>query len=167
MTTLPVIIRNQRPRKWHTIAMRVCIVGCLWSCAVALLFLRGIPGILMLLMGLATFGWFAVGFGVAIYSLFNRPVDKLALGDVLEIWPGKKRFAVRDIQRIELVAGPEEDFGEPDSVGDSQAVQIIARGSRFVYRLRLVLNKMDTARLREWMQEKGMQTFGTDGGRGD
>lgn len=168
MTTVPVIIRNQRPKKWPAIALRVCLMGSLACCAMTLIFqMAGVPGVLTLLMTIPMLGGFAGAFCIAVYSLIVRPVDKLALGDNLEIWPSKKRFTIGDIEGVEFVSRPEEDFGELDTVADSQAVQIIARGRHFVYRLRLVLNKMDTARLREWMHEKGMQAFGTDGGRGD
>jgi hypothetical protein len=168
VTTVPVIIRNQRPRKWPMMAMRVCIVGTVTSCVAAILFpIASARGIFMLLMAIPMFGWFAAGFCIAIYSLINRPVDKLLLGDVLEIWPGKKRFAIENIRRVDFISGPEEDFGELDTVADGQAVQIIARGRNFVSRLRLVLNKLDTGRLREWMTEKGISTNGREGERGD
>jgi hypothetical protein len=168
MTDVPVIIRNQRPRKWPAIAMRACILGTAGSCAAALLIpMASAPWTFFMLMAISMVGTFTAGFCIAVYSVFSPAVDKLVLGDVLEIWPGWVRFAIEDIRQIEFVSGPEEDFGEMGTVSESQTVQIVARRRVSVCRLRVALSSFDLGRLREWMVDKGIATNGMDGRRGD
>jgi hypothetical protein len=163
MTSVPVIIRNQRPRKWPTIAMRIGILCSLIGCAGAVMLrMVNAPYIFTLVMAVPIFGGFAAAFGIALYSVLNRPVDKLLLGNALEIWPGKARYAIAEIQRVEFVTGAEEDYEEEASGEAAHVVEITAGGPNSVRRIVVTLNTRDVIRLGDWLAENKICQTGGD-----
>jgi hypothetical protein len=164
MTSVPVIIRNQRPRKWPTMAMRICILCSVAGCGGAAL-LRAVnaPYIFTLVMAFPIFGGFGAAFAIAVYSVLNRPIDKLLLGDGLEIWPGKTRFAIAEIQRVEFVTSLEEDFDDNASGQSTHVVEITVVASDSVHRIGVTLNTRDVLRLADWLKENRIRGAGANG----
>lgn len=124
--------------------MRVCLLSAGICCLLAILLIKiGVPrqfAVLLLLPALlGVFGaiWFAIDL------LFKRPIDKVLLGDSMQLWPGRTTFASHDVSQIEFAAG-------------GRAARITVRSQWNFRSINLVLDDTDTVRLVDWAKEKGV-----------
>lgn len=143
-TAIPQFIRNRGLRRWPTTVMRVCLLSSGICCLLAILIIKiGVPrhfAVLLLLPALVgVFGaiWFAIDL------LIKRPIEKVLLGESMQLWPSRATYPAHDVSQIEFSA-------------DGHAVQITVR-SQWNFRLiKLVLDARDMGRLAEWAREKGI-----------
>jgi len=156
--TVPYVIRNLRPRRWPTMVMRICIVGSLVSCAVAIVLLKHRAplefAIVLMFSALLAVGG---AFSIACFLLMNRSIDKVLLGEVLETRPKIARYGIDDIQRIEFVSSPEEDYREMDRLAPVRDARIVLRRIQGFRSISLLLSSADASRLREWAKQNGIQ----------
>jgi hypothetical protein len=141
---IPQFIRNRGLRRWPTTVMRVCLLSSGICCLLAIALIKiGVPrhfAVLLLLPALlGVFGaiWFAIDL------LVKRPIEKVLLGESMQLWPSRTTYSVHDVSQIEFV-------------GNSLAAQITVRSQWNYGSINLVLDARDTARLADWAKEKGI-----------
>src|SRR5262245_23998987 len=107
--------------------MRVCLLSAGICCLLAILLLKiGVPrhfAVLLLLPALlGVFGaiWFAIDL------ILKRPIDKVLLGDSMQLWPSRTTYSVHDVSQI-------------DFAGDGHAAQITVRSQWNFQSIKLVL----------------------------
>src|SRR5262245_41035049 len=100
---IPQFIRNRGTRRWPTTVMRVCLLSSGICCLLAILIIKiGVPrhfAVLLLLPALlGVFGaiWFAIDL------LLKRPIEKVLLGEHMQLWPSRTTYLAHDVSQIEF-----------------------------------------------------------------
>jgi len=132
-------------------------------CLLAIAFIKlGVPrqiSVLLLipaLLGVLAAVWFAIDL------LVKRPVDKVLLGDGMQLWPSRAKYSIHEVSQIEFVTGPVQDYAEIDSLDNNRETQITVQ-TRSGYRsIRLSFDPSDAARLTEWARENGIPIVGAE-----
>ena len=156
--TVPFVIRNLKPRRWPTISMRICILCSFASCCAAIALMKiGAPREFALLMLAPVLLGLVGSFSIACFLLMNRPIDKVLLGEALETRPRQLRWAIDDIQQVQFVSSPEEDYREWDHQAHARDARIILRRIQGFRTISLLLSHADASRLREWARQHEIQ----------
>jgi hypothetical protein len=94
-------------------------------------------------------------FGLLLLKL--RPVERIKLGDDIQVWPGSKRYAPDVIKQISFEPDPKEDYRDLALPIRHREVRIDLRprGS-----FRLLVSIGDAQRIREWAVTKGAAVVG-------
>lgn len=87
---------------------------------------------------------------VAVFLLVRRPVTHVVLGDSLQTRPNKVNYQIVDLDKIEFVRDPNEDYDDSLIAPSNQAVHVQFRSNGKVRTLKLVLIPSDAIRLHEW-----------------
>lgn len=164
---VPRLIRNRRIQHWRTTVMRVCMLSAGICCLLAMAFIKmGVPrqlSVLLLLpalLGILGAVWFAIDVVV------KRPVDKVLLGDSLQIWPSRTKYSVQDVSQIEFISDVAQDYDEVCLTDSNHDVQLTIRSQWKNREIGLVVDKADSACLTEWANEHGIPVVGAELSRG-
>jgi hypothetical protein len=141
---IPQFIRNRGVRRWPTTVMRVCLLSAGICCLLAILIIKiGVPrhfAVLLLLpalLGVVGAIWFALDL------LVKRPIEKVLLGESMQLWPSRTTYSVHDVSQIEFAA-------------DGRGAEITVRSQWNFRWIKLILDPEDAARLAGWAKEHGI-----------
>jgi hypothetical protein len=154
---VPHIVRNRQTRKWPTYAMRGGIVGAGVCCLGAIVL---IPHPLFHLLTASAILFLGASLGCALFVLLSRPVHKIVLGDRMEIWPGRRRYPLSDIEQIEFRSGPEDDYEDATYGDETRKARIAVRSVYRTSSINLSLNPADAAKLIRWANEHEIRMSG-------
>jgi hypothetical protein len=146
--------------------MRLCFLSAGICCLLAIVFIRlGVPrqiAVLLLLpalLGVLGAIWFAIDL------LVNRPIDKILLGDRLQLWPSRAQYTVHEVSQIEFVAGPEQDYAEIATLANTRATLLTVQARSGFRSIGLRIDAPDAAILSAWARENGVPLVGADHAR--
>ena len=138
-----------------------CFVAASWE-PVWLVFraIKTIPHPIYYFFTLAAILFLAAALGIALGILVSRPIHKIVLGDRLEIWPGRRRYPLPDIQQIELISSPEEDYHEPTDGPALQQVRVTIRSMYRAFSVTVQLSLTDVEKLSRWANKHEIRLIG-------
>lgn len=154
---VPIVIRNLRQRRWPAWAMRGCILSAGMACLGAV---NTIPHPIYYFFTLAAILFLTVALGIALGILVSRPIHKIVLGDRLEIWPGRRRYPLPDIQQIERISSLEEDYNEPTDGPTLQQVRVTIRSIYRAFSVTVQLSPTDVEKLSRWANKHEIRLIG-------
>jgi hypothetical protein len=138
--------------------MRVCLLSSGICCLSAFALIKvGIPrvyAVLLLLpglLGVVSAIWFAIDI------LVKRPIEKVSLGDCLQIWPSRAKYSIDEVTQLELVASPEQEYAAM-----LRDAQLTVRSGWQFQAIRLTLDAADATSLTTWAKEHGIPVVGTE-----
>jgi hypothetical protein len=122
----------------------------------------GVPrqlSVLMLLpalLGILGAIWFAIDL------IVHRPVEKVVVGEWLQLWPSRAKFMVHEVSQIEFVTTVVQDYAEPGVLDNNRETQITVQ-TRSGYRsIQLSFDPADASRLTEWARDNGIPIVGAE-----
>jgi hypothetical protein len=143
--------------------MRLSLLSSGICCLLAILFIKaGVPrqiAVLLLipaLLGVLGAIWFAVDL------LVKRPIEKILLGESLQVWPSRTTYSALDIAHLEFVSRPDRDDSETCALGDDREVRMTVRSRWNYVSIGLILDPADVTHLTNWATEKGIPIVGAD-----
>ena len=72
----------------------------------------GVPRQIAVLLLLPALLGVLVRFGSQLIILVHRPIEKVLLGDCLQLWPSRTKYTVHEVAQIEFVTGSVQDYAE-------------------------------------------------------
>ena len=154
---VPHIIRNMQTRQWPAHVMRVGIIGAGFCCLCAVVL---VPHPFFHLLTAAAILFLLAALGCALFVLLSRPIHKIVIGERMETWPGRNCYSLTDIEQIEFISEPEDDYQELTPGNEIRKARLTVRSPYRTFSFNLSLSPPDASKLLRWASKYEIRVIG-------